>query len=83
MPRGVHIGALLASLLVSAVVTGCVGPSEVDRGAGPRTPERLTAATEGDGPPNWFAQREPMPTCGRFEPDQIRFDNPALPEANA
>lgn len=83
MPRGVRIGALVASLLFSSALSGCVGPSGVDGRAGPRTPERPTTATAAHDPPSWFAQREPMPSCGRFEPDEIRFDNPDLPEANA
>lgn len=32
--------------------------------------------------PDWFADREPMPSCGIFEPDDVTFDNGELDEAN-
>lgn len=35
-----------------------------------------------DAVPDWFADREPMPSCGRLGPGDIRFDNDGLVEAN-
>lgn len=81
----------LATALV--VLAGCTGadappenetPAETESGTGSPSEGETPGSVDvtDDDVPAWYAERQPMPSCGRFEMDEIYLDNPDLDHAN-
>jgi hypothetical protein len=80
---------LVTALAVLASCTGADAPPDNESPAEEESDRQPSegetaggAAVPDDEVPAWYAERDPMPSCGSFEMDEIHLDNPDLEDAN-
>lgn len=76
LARGSYV---VAAILLVLVLPACTGGG-ADEPSTSSTAQQDAPAD--DALPDWWVDRDPVPSCGVFEPEDVRFDNDELAAAN-